>query len=59
MAPEMRATVMIANVAWNATKASGGYAAPFGTSSRLFKPIADQSIVHGAMSPLPLGNAIA
>jgi hypothetical protein len=33
MAPETRATVMMANVAWNATKASGGYAAPSGVSS--------------------------
>ncbi len=60
IAPEMSATVMIAKVAWKATKASGGYAAPSGTSSRLLQaerlPL---SIAHGKSVPSAPGNAIA
>ncbi len=59
IAPETSATVMIANVAWNATKASGGYAAPSGVSSRLVRPIADVSIDQGNASPSAEGNAMA
>ncbi len=59
MAPETSATVMMANVAWKATNASGGYAAPSGVSSRLCRPIADQSIDHGNASPSAEGKAIA
>ena len=61
MAPETSATVMIANVAWKATKASGGKAAPSGASSRLVSPNSAGSIVHGNwMVPAAVvGKAIA
>ncbi len=59
IAPETRATVMMAKVAWKATKASGGYAASSGTSRRLLRPIAPVSIVQGASVPSAPGNAIA
>jgi hypothetical protein len=59
MAPETSATVRIAKVAWKATKASGGYAASSGVSSRLFRPRADQSIDQGATRPSAPGNATA
>jgi hypothetical protein len=59
MAPEMSATVMIAKVAWKPTNASGGYAAPSGVSSRLDRPMADQSMDHGGTRPSAPGNAIA
>ncbi len=59
MAPETSATVRIANVAWKATKASGGYAAPSGTSMRAASPMLFQSIAHGATRPSEPGKAIA
>ena len=61
IAPETRATVMMAKVAWNATKASGGYAAPSGVSSRLVRPTSPRSMVQGdwMVPSAVLGNAIA
>ncbi len=61
IAPETRATVMMAKVAWKATKASGGYAAPSGVVSTLARPKSVPSMCHGALvTPASVaGNAIA
>ncbi len=60
MAPETRATVMMAKVAWKATNASGGYAAPSGVSRTPARLKLLGSIAHGnwVVPSSVVGNAI-